>query len=353
MINLEKLIHVLGNFKGKTCNIPDGNKFTQRSSYQMKVFELENLVDNDMSELDEYIDRTMNITSQKSSQQRHYQDKSHHQSSHRDGDSMIVDTNNSIIFTDGEIINIPHILEPIFQNLNKDEYYLYGIKNSESFFNTLVLLTQKDYIIKTKSEKAGSVTSFRRELELKLEINFAHFDYKELKLNKGDLISLLNAGKEVNSAIKLVASDFIKDNLCIININNKSYQYFESFDLLENKTDFLVVIQINNYYIPIMNTNGHHKFRANVFTYINQNFEKDISSNIKRIKKINIDDASGGGSGGGSASISLQLKALSAYKLKELQDLATTNSINIKKCDIKGKDKNKTKTELYNELNVL
>ena len=338
MINIDKLIHVLGNFKNKTCNIPNGNKFTQLTSYQMKVNELENIVNNDSSELNEYIDRTMNITSQKNSASTRKQYKS------QDEEIMSLSTDNSIIFTDGEIINIPHILEHIFQGLDKDDYYLYGIKNNESFYNSLVLLTQKDYIIKTKSEKSGSVTSFRRELELKLEINFANFDYRELKLNKGDLITLLNIGKEINSGIKLVASDFIKENICVININNKSYQYFEAFNLLEDKKEFLIIIQINNYYIPIMNTNGKHTFQQNVLTYINQNFEKDINSGIKRIRKSNSSN---------EGVSSLQLKALSAYKLKALQDLATSNSINIDKYDKKGKKKNKTKTELYNELKVL
>jgi hypothetical protein len=338
MINLDKIINVLGNFKGRTCNIPDGNKFTQRTSYQMKVNELEKLVENDMSELEEYVDRTMNITSQKRNKSTQQQE--------RNKNTILSLENNSIIFTDGEIINIPHMLKPIFQGLDKNDYYLYGIKNNESFYNSLVLLTQKDYIIKTKSEKSGSITSFRRELELKLEINFANFDYKELKLNKADLITLLNIGKEVNNGIKLVASDFIKENVCVININTKSYHYFEAFDLIDDNMDFLIIIQINDYYSPIMNTDGKHTFQQNVLTYINQNFEKEINSSIKRIKKnsnkvLDLENTA------------LQLKALSSYKLKDLQDLAANNSINIMKEDNKGKEKNKTKTELYNELKVL
>lgn len=340
MINLEKMIQILSNFKGKTFRLPQENKFTQRTSYQMKIDELEKLVDNDMTELDEYIDRTMNVTSQKHNKlQRKVV-------SEKEIDTL-QSTNNSIIFSDGEIINIPHILEPIFQDLNKEDYYLYGIKNNESFYNSLVLLIQKDYIIKTKSEKSGCITSFRRELELKLEINFSNFDYKELKLNKGDLITLLNIGKEINSSIKLVACDFIKENLCVININNKSYEYFESFDLLEDKKDFLIIIQINDYYIPVMNTNGHHKFNENMLNFINQNFEKNITSNIKRIKKVVNNDESNEGPA------SLNLKSITAYKLKQLQDLATSNNINIKKFDKNNKEKNKTKTELYNELKVL
>ena len=95
-----------------------------------------------------------------------------------------------------------------------------------------------------------------------------------------------------------------------------------------------------------MNTNGKHTFQQNVLTYINQYFEKDINSGIKRIRKSSSDNMNEG-------SVSLQLKALSSYKLKDLQDLAANNSINIMKEDNKGKEKNKTKTELYNELKVL
>ena len=345
MINLDRLIYVLSNFKEKKYKLPEGNKFTQKSAYQMKVSDLENLVCNDVSQLNDYVDKTMNITSQKGTRSSNY-NQSHNHSSNSSSTStsdnkQLITNDNSIIFSQDEILNIPHILEPIFQSLNKDNYYVYGIKNNNSFFNSLVLLTQKDYIIKSKSEKSGCVSSFKRELGLKVETNFNDYDYKELGFKKSDMITNLIDNLPINFQVKMAAIDFIKKNVCIININKKTYVFLENYndnsvDDDDNTLSFYILIQINDIYIPILNTDGIHHFNKDLLEIIKRQFEKDID-NKNRIIKNNKE---------------LNLKSLSSYKLKELQELSVKHSINIKKI-VKDKEKNKTKEELYNELKMI
>ena len=42
MINIDKLADTLCNFKGRSYKLPQENKFTQRTAFQMKLDELEN-----------------------------------------------------------------------------------------------------------------------------------------------------------------------------------------------------------------------------------------------------------------------------------------------------------------------
>lgn len=64
MINIDKLAETLCNFKGRTYKLPQENRFTQRTAFEMKVDELENLIDNNCEELDDYLDKRMIITSE-------------------------------------------------------------------------------------------------------------------------------------------------------------------------------------------------------------------------------------------------------------------------------------------------
>ena len=64
MINLDRLIDVLSNFKERPYKLPQTNKFTQKSAYEMKIDELEKMVENNCEQLNDYLDKTMNITSE-------------------------------------------------------------------------------------------------------------------------------------------------------------------------------------------------------------------------------------------------------------------------------------------------
>ena len=375
MIKLETIVNSLSNSKERPYKLPDGNKFTQRTAYQMRIEELEQIVSINNNEINEYVNTTMNITGKitNSLQQsiKTELDSNINKGSPNNNSSTILNNiNNDIIFNEDEILDIPEVIDFLFKNskhnsksqLDKKEYYLYGIKNKNSFYTSLVLLTQTDYIVKTKSEKNGIVISFKRELGLKLETTFSQFDYKELKFKKNKMITDLMNDHNLDFSLQMAAIDYIKHDICIININTKSYMYLKSY-YIDNPSpiEFYIVLNINDNFVPIMNSSGKQLFNEETLKLIKGNFEKGKcekqykerlfvksvhqSSNTKNPTNVQNETIN-------EEQPELNLKALSSYKLKELQELATKYNINIKKNGDNGKMKNKTKEELYNELSA-
>ena len=186
------------------------------------------------------------------------------------------------------------------------------------------------------------------------------------------MISELMEDGILNYSLMVATSDYIHQNICIIDIDKKSYLYIPTtlVDDDNNNGGFLMMIKINDYYLPIMNTNGINIFNTRILSIIKDNFEKEeidscYRERISNVKMRRLSAADGGGSGGDSVNsgggsgddsgessseiLPLQLKAISAYKLKDLQEMAIKYKLNIKKND-NGKEKNKTKAEIYNEL---
>jgi RNA polymerase-interacting CarD/CdnL/TRCF family regulator len=375
MIKLETIVNSLSNSKERPYKLPDGNRFTQRTAYQIKIEELEHIMSSSNSEIDQYVNTKMNITGNitNSLQQSIKTDLESNNNKSKITNTP-KDINNDIIFNEDEILDIPEVISCLFKNsnqktksqLNKKEYYLYGIKNRDSFYNALVLLTQTDYIIKTKSEKNGLVVSFKRELGLKLETAFNQFDYKELKFKKNKMVTDLMNDHNLDFSLQIASIDYIKHDVCIININTKSYMYLKSY-YIDNPilTTFYIVLNINDNYVPIMNSSGKHLFNEETLNLIKGNFEKGVCEKPYKERLVikpqihnteNLQNTEITENIQNEEQPELNLKALSSYKLKALQELSIKYNINIKKNmnnkKGNGKMKNKTKEELYNELSV-
>ena len=368
MINLDKLIDVLSNFKERPYKLPQTNKYTQKSAYEMKVDELEKMVENNCEQLNDYLDKTMNITSDSRKTRYFSKDKDTKNNINQTNNFYIPDSNNTnesnqIIFNNEEIIDIPDSISCLFNEkngLDKSAYYIYGIKNNDSFFNSIVLLTQKDYIIKSKSEKSGTITSFKRELGLKVNMAYSQYDYKELKFKKNNMVTQLMEEGIINYSLIVATSDYIQENICVIDINKKSFMFIPStiYENDDNDTvvnrKCIIILKINEYYIPIMNTNGNHLFNGDIMNVVSHNFEKEIiQKEFKERTQFIIKKESPSDNPNNPENteqhLPLQLKKITAYKLQELQELAIKYKINIKKTD-NGKIKNKTKAELFSEL---
>jgi len=385
MIKVETIVSSLSNFKEQSYKLPTECKFTQKTAYHMKVDELEQIFNSTDSELEEYIKSSINETHDEmnnSVEQSITYNTNTNNNNNTSTNTTIV--NNDIIFCDDEIINIPEVISCLFNcgenkdHYNATDYYLYGIKNKDSFFVSIVLLTKNNYIIKSKSEKNGIIISFKRELGLKLETSFSQFDYSKLSFKKGNMVSNLMNNSTIDYSLQLATVDYIKHDICIIDIDTKSYSYLSKTEEVvndqHNENDtvseqvFYIIVKINNNYIPIMNSNGNHTFKKDCFNLIKNNFEKgkcdpkfkERMFPIKIVQPTTTEPSTitESVSQPTTESVSqpttelapLQLKAMSSYKLKDLQDIAEKRNILIKKNTPNGKMKNKTKEELYNEL---
>ena len=310
MINIQRLQDTLINFKSTRIIIPNSNKFTQNTAFQMKIDELTNINYNENNDLKQYITNNINR------------------------ETIIQKENTEIVndnYNNGDSNNIPDNLKSVFGNDFKN-YYLYGNRNEHSFFLSIIFLTQNNFIIKNDKEKHSNMISFKRELNLQVDNLYKNNNYKDLNFNKKDLTcNIQNSKTIIDYSICILCSDFLNKNICIIDLEKNIYNYIKTFD--NSKTDFVLIIKEKNNYHPIMNIDNNHVLDNTIFEKITTHFVKqEVEEKYLERKENNI-----------------KLKAISNYKLPELQKLCKEKNINIKK-SVNEKEKNKTKQELFNEL---
>ena len=126
-------------------------------------------------------------------------------------------------------------------------------------------------------------------------------------------------------------------DICLIIIDTESYLYSLINEYSEEK-DYIIMLRKNNYYQPILNSEGNSKFDYKILDKLSVilKAEFSIEKNIKKVEKIIIDYKKLENEG---------LLKETKYKLKDLQDIALYYNI-----DIKNGNKNKKKTDLYSEI---
>jgi len=216
-------------------------------------------------------------------------------------------TGNSIItYNENEVAALPEIIIDMLNKLNYtiNEWYIYGIKNPESFYKSFLLLTKMDFIIKNKNDKKNDVVTFKREMALHYEHHYKLFNYRKLRFPKFEMIhNLINMENYCNyDAIKYTV-DYSQHNILILDIINMQYldiNYIinpsgnesinESSNESSNLTFSIIIKYTNNTYLPLMNSNGKHTHSPETFKYIQNHFERIQITKFKESHYINQND---------------------------------------------------------------
>ena len=92
--------------------------------------------------------------------------------------------------------NLPEIIINILSTYNKEQvitggsqlklndYYLYGLKNPESFCKAVLLLYDTSFIIQKSHMRKNYVLTFKKEMAIKLDHYYKSLKYKNFKVNK-------------------------------------------------------------------------------------------------------------------------------------------------------------------------
>lgn len=254
-------------------------------------------------------------------------------------DSEVKQCNKIFLCKDGQIRDIPNILLTLFEKPKK--YYIFGTPTQYSFYHSILLLLNKEYILYGKLQKERLIDESINNLVFNLDENYKKFNYKEKKFKKSVIRdNLLNSKIFLPQVINYIVDYY---NISLLIIDTESYLYSLMNEYNETK-DYYVILRKNNYYQPILNVEGNSKFDFSILNKINKILQAEftIDKTIKKetiikqevdIKEI-IDDIKKN-----------DLKKESKYKLKELQNIADYYKI-----DIKINNKNKKKSELYLEI---
>tara|TARA_B100001093_G_scaffold515570_1_gene592185 strand:- start:1298 stop:2305 length:1008 start_codon:yes stop_codon:yes gene_type:complete len=330
MITNRKLIEHLSNFKEKPVSLSKHNKFTQKTAYQLRVsiLEMKKSLEDNLN--GNFIDdcSMSQITQLSKFENRDYSSQSVDQGLN---ESTSVDTN-LMIYDENEILGVPSLINDILENDNN--WYLYGVKNPDSFFKSILLLVLPEYILKSNSEKLSYVFTYKNELGLHFESYYKKNKYLKLKFKKDITIQNLINGIITDFEI-LYLADYVKANLFIIDLDTKLYKKFECIYSDQDQVKNYIFIKKGDIYLPLMNSMINHLISDSIVSKLINTFNQDELLDCFKNRHLNASEK--------------KLTINKNISLVELQKIAIENSINIKKQG-KSKEINKTKTELIEEL---
>ena len=334
MITTRKLIEQLSNFKEKPITLPKYSKFTQKTAYELRISILESKKQFESQLNSEIVnDCYMSQITQLSKFENRYL-----KSGEDNEENTIIDTN-LLIYEENEILGVPALVNDILNDDNN--WYVYGVKNQDSFFKSILLLVLPEYILKSNSEKLSFVFTYKNELGLHFESYYKKNNYLKLKFKKDITVQNLINGIITDFEI-LYLADYIKGNLFIIDIDTKLYKRFQSnaFQELEEDQSIdsiknYIILKKGEVYFPLMNSMISHQVSNSIIDNLVNKFNEDELLECFKNRIVNSNPSSIVFNKNGS--------------LSELQKIAAENNINIKK---QGKSKliNKTKSELISEL---
>ena len=303
------------------------------------------------------------------------------------------------------IVQLPEILlEAFLNNAELDGRFLYGFKNPESFFKSVLILTRPDFIIKGKYDRMSTVYTFKKEIGMQIGTYFRKLDYRQMKFKQTELTTHLVSKEHYHSYdLMVLCADYCNINLFIIDIVKSTYteiKYKSVKGEVPNHENYYILVRyINNTFLPLLSRKCH-QVSNNTITKLRKYFTDESSLvDIGYIPRVNKTEGQPNLVSSDKSSIALrlaatidmeelvpitpkfdmsvveeivpshkpssvsvpqqnptakeQMKPLTSYTLPDLQKLAVDASIEIKKTGKTGNPVNKTKQELYDELSRL
>ena len=307
MISIDKLVQQLQQCKDTSITLPSSNesKFVQNTAFDIRKCELE-LLNNNFELLTE-----ANYTMDKELENNKLQTGII--KNNKEFSQEVIPSKSLIIYTENETANVPEILTNLLPQtvFNNNEWYIYGIKNPESFYKSFLLLSKVDFIIKNKNEKKNEIATFKREMAIQYETFYKKLNYRKLKFPRNDMVNKLTEQDNYTEydALQFV-SDYSKLNFIILDIINQKYIDIKYIDAKQNNAkqndnQFAIIIKYaSNTYLPLMNSNGKHTFNSSIIDIISKNFERILITKYKEPSMVSEnggdgeDGAEDGGDGG-------------------------------------------------------
>ena len=249
-----------------------------------------------------------------------------------------------ISYNENEVINIPKKLDNLFDNLLCDNYYLYGISiNSVSFINSLLYILLSDFKFKNNDEQQKFSEQLKENLMNELGNYFKKNKYGKMNFKKNEIESNIKNNIFQSNELHYLA-DYYNINLVVLDYYKFSYYTGNNYN--ENNNN-VIIIKYNDIYLPLIHIFGESPDNLIYKCIINKlkinNLEHDDSTGEEPSQLSNAEPSSV------QPPKKLELKAISSYKLNELQDMCKTHTISL----TLENGKKKTKKQLYEDfLNV-
>lgn len=255
-----------------------------------------------------------------------------------------------------QIRDIPPLLQPIFDKPSK--YYILGTPSDSSFFYALLSIIDPNFILEGSVQKEERIDTLRDNLVFKMEEFYIENNYKSKRFKKSVIRDNILNKKIFLPAVIHYILDY--HNICLLIIDTETYLYTLGNDYSEDK-EYLIVLRKNNYFQPILNSEGNSKFSYKILDKISNilkpefEIDKNISKTTTSSKAqiLNINSISSKQTTINNVlqipKTEIKLEKECKYKLPELHSIAIKLGIAIKRSDCQ---RNKKKVDLYQEIKV-
>jgi len=304
MISIEKLMQNLMQCRDSNLVLPklndaDDNPYVQKTAIELRRMELEK-VEEVFSQLNE-----SNFTMDKELEELNR--KLAGTSTGNGTMATTIPPDALIIYVENETAPLPEVILNLLSTVGncQDEWYIYGVKNPESFYKSFLLLTQLDFIIKNKTEKKNEVATFKREMALHYETFYKTLEYRNLRMPHHDMIHKLTSIDNYcgYDALRFLC-DYCQVNIIQLDIIEKKYldvRYTPNTLVPgvvkkspHTVSEFIIIIKYAaETYLPLMNSNGKHIFTPVALEWIARNYERLIVDKFKEPKEIIINSMKG------------------------------------------------------------
>tara|TARA_B100000927_G_scaffold288434_1_gene283045 strand:- start:1899 stop:3290 length:1392 start_codon:yes stop_codon:yes gene_type:complete len=288
MISRDKLVALLSNTKFKKINLPNNIQYTQLSFFDTKKKEYDEIISNfkilnnksnvldvisnNKEDLSNYYDNVLNTNDDINDINNNYKNNK-------------VNYDTYLNYSENDKVILPEILNNIFNDKSTnniyqdDKIFLYGVKNPESYFKTILVLNNIEFIVKNKYESNQALLTFKKKLAYTLQTYYDNNNFKlfpEKYFNPQKVVkNILNKENYVDIGIHQYICMHLKKNILIFNLQDKSFIYFSyklNNDMSTINNDCYIIINNNGVYLPCMNTNKKHLFNKDVCNYIKNKY---------------------------------------------------------------------------------
>lgn len=433
MISQDNLTQYLTNTNFKKIILPSSNKFTQKDYYAVKKEEMDTAIKH-LTQLDKLTNIGSVINHFQEDLTQKYKDlmKTNTRvdiSTYKEGTTDLtkakrIDYDTYLSYNENEMIPAPSLIVNILARNgtgNGPKIMLYGNKNPESYFKSMLVLGEPDFMIKSKYERTAEICRVKKEVAFAVQNLFHANKYNllgngnagRLGFNKDKMVkNLLNLENYTDAPTFQVCTDFMKKNIIIFDIAKKCFQLYitgpvdklltGAVDLVSHmrSLEWNMIVVYNNAYLPVFCVDTHHLFKGehiinklmteyewlNPELYVNAKCRVlgsepvdngsnaieeevlirtsgpvEVMPNAEPITVTSTTMVSQSHAKPNHETVSdtvnvtatianEELKPIATYLLNDLQNMADTHGIPIKKQGAKGTFKNKTKQELYDEL---
>ena len=162
---------------------------------------------------------------------------------------------------------------------------------------------------------------------------YAMYGYKLSSIEEGLTNNVITSG------VLNYISDYYNINIIVLDYNKERYIIGKEYNDSLNEKNVILILN-EGIYLPLVNMFGELPTKLLYKCIINK-ITIDKSNTVENVETKILDSS--------NKKNSLSLKAVSSYKVSDLQTLASQHNIPIT-TEIDGKTKNKTKQKLYNDL---